>query len=112
MLAASFISENIGIMTKEDRQAHDELVRLLGVQLPVSPNDELKEQVWKRVCGDNKRGYIPLRFAHLSMLVSGSFSIMNSLNHILLSKVYLVIIVEPFYFSQLFLVCVRSTLSS
>jgi hypothetical protein len=62
MLAASFISEKLGIMSTEDRAAHDDLVKLLGVVLPAPPTQELKDQVWKRVCGDNKRGYIPLKY--------------------------------------------------
>lgn len=63
MLAASHISEALGIMSSADRKAHDDMVELLGVKLPAQPHPELTEQVWKRVCGDNKRGYIPLRFA-------------------------------------------------
>ena len=63
MLAASHISEQLGIMSPEERRAHDALVTLLGVQLPARPHPDLTEQVWKRVCGDNKRGYIPLRLA-------------------------------------------------
>ena len=62
MLAASFISRSLGIMTTQQRGKHDTLVRLLGVPLPAPPSDDLRDQDWTRVCGDNKRGYIPLRF--------------------------------------------------
>jgi 3-dehydroquinate synthase/2-deoxy-scyllo-inosose synthase len=61
MLAASYISEKLGIMTAEDRVAHDELVNLLDVWLPFAPTPELQASVFKRVAGDNKRGYLPLK---------------------------------------------------
>lgn len=47
-------------MTNEDRAVHDELVELLDVKLPKAPTPELLDAVWKRVAGDNKRGYLPL----------------------------------------------------
>ena len=68
MLAASYMSERLGIMSKEDRIAHDTLISHLGVSLPRRPTPQLQEQVWKRVCGDNKRGYIPLRFGQKLIL--------------------------------------------
>ncbi len=61
MLAASHIAHKMGIMSTEDHQAHDELVKLLDVWLPLAPTEALQASVFKRVAGDNKRGYLPLR---------------------------------------------------
>ena len=61
MLAASFIAHKMGIMSTEDREAHDELVKMLDVWLPLPPSEQLQASVFKRVAGDNKRGYLPLK---------------------------------------------------
>eukprot|EP00048_Salpingoeca_helianthica_P015420 m.226683 g.226683 ORF g.226683 m.226683 type:complete len:442 (-) comp17012_c0_seq1:149-1474(-) len=70
MLAASFMSEKMGLMTPEDREAHDELVKLLDVWLPLPPSQTLQDAVFRRVAGDNKRGYLPLKKGYYPLILA------------------------------------------
>eukprot|EP00054_Salpingoeca_dolichothecata_P003009 m.24834 g.24834 ORF g.24834 m.24834 type:complete len:418 (+) comp13471_c0_seq1:386-1639(+) len=80
MLAASYMSNKLGLMTDEDRKAHDDLVKKLGVTLPRAPTADLQNKVFKRVQGDNKRGYIPYREGFYPLILAKQIGVMHKPN--------------------------------
>merc|ERR1712232_11380 len=60
MLAASYISNRMGIMSDADRATHDALVIALDPKIHLPPHD-ITDEVLDKVMHDNKRGYLPER---------------------------------------------------
>jgi len=68
MLAASYISNRMGIMSDEDRRLHDEIVYALQPDI-VLPDHDITEEVLDKVQHDNKRGYLPERKYHCPFIL-------------------------------------------
>jgi len=79
MLAASYISQRMGIMTEADRRDHDALVYALEPKVIV-PAHDITDEALDKVRHDNKRGYLPEREGYCPFLLLKSIGVMHSPN--------------------------------
>uniref|UniRef100_A0A7S2V593 3-dehydroquinate synthase domain-containing protein n=1 Tax=Fibrocapsa japonica TaxID=94617 RepID=A0A7S2V593_9STRA len=79
MLAVSYIAWKMGIMTAEDREAHDALVHALDPEIIIPDRDCLAE-VMDKVMHDNKRGYLPEREGFVPMILNKRIGEMHKPN--------------------------------
>jgi len=79
MLAASYISNRMGIMTDEDRKEHDALVYALQPKCIV-PAHDITDEVLDKVRHDNKRGYLPEREGFCPFILLKKIGVMHSPN--------------------------------
>lgn len=69
MLAASFISEKMGLMTPEDRKAHDQMIEWLDPEIFI-PEHDITDEVMDKILHDNKRGYVPEKEGHAPFILN------------------------------------------
>jgi len=79
MLAASFIAEQLGIMTCADRAEHDALVVALAPTIDF-PDRDINEDVMEKVMHDNKRGYLPEREGFCPFILAQKIGEMHAPN--------------------------------
>jgi len=79
MLAASYISYRMGIMTKADRAKHDALVLALDPKIFLPPHD-ITDEVLDKVMHDNKRGYLPERAGFCPFILNRRIGEMHAPN--------------------------------
>lgn len=79
MLAASYISWRMGIMTLEDRIDHDALVFSLKPKVTI-PAHDFTDEVLDKVRHDNKRGYLPERDGFCPFILLKKVGVMHSPN--------------------------------
>uniref|UniRef100_A0A7S4F5L7 3-dehydroquinate synthase domain-containing protein n=1 Tax=Chrysotila carterae TaxID=13221 RepID=A0A7S4F5L7_CHRCT len=86
MLAASYISNKMGIMGDADREAHDALVLALDPQIEI-PKRDITEEVLDKVMHDNKRGYLPEREGFCPFILNQRIGEMHAPNKFYLEYV-------------------------
>lgn len=79
MLAASAISEAMGLMSAEDRKEHDALVEALDPQVSI-PNRDCLGEVMDKILHDNKRGYTEERAGFIPMILAKKIGEMHRPN--------------------------------
>ena len=69
MLAASYISEKMGLMSSAEREKHDAMVTALQPAMVIE-NPDCIDEVLDKVHHDNKRGYLPERVGFVPMILA------------------------------------------
>merc|ERR1712014_409572 len=79
MLAASYISNRMGVMSDVDRAKHDALVIALDPKI-VLPAHDITDEVLDKVMHDNKRGYLPEREGDCPLILNQRIGEMHAPN--------------------------------